>query len=34
MRKSKAGRKRDLEIVNLYHKKLTEDELEKLSQNI
>ncbi|MDM5155140.1 hypothetical protein QUF88_15360 [Bacillus sp. DX1.1] len=31
MKKSKAERKRDLEIVNLYHKKLTEDALEKLS---
>ncbi|AWC28791.1 hypothetical protein ACRS6Y_08510 [Bacillus cytotoxicus] len=31
MKKSKAERKRDLEIVNLYHKKLTEEELEKLS---
>ncbi|MFD3449024.1 hypothetical protein ACFDTO_31125 [Microbacteriaceae bacterium 4G12] len=33
MKKSKAERKRDLEIVNLYHKKLTEAELEKLSQS-
>ncbi|MEH7459289.1 hypothetical protein V7183_19345 [Bacillus sp. JJ1127] len=33
MEKSKAERKRDLEIVNLYHKTLTEAELEKLSLN-